>query len=148
MNQLKRILLVEDDPNDLELALEGLSEYNLLNQIVVARDGQEALDYLYRKGRFESRPEGNPILILLDIKMPKVDGLTVLKQIRSDVNLRMIPVVILTSSKEERDVIEGYRLGVNAFVVKPVVFHSFVDAVKQVGAFWAVINEPPPEKIT
>ncbi len=142
--QLKRILLVEDDPNDLELTLTGLAEYNLANEVVVARDGEEALDYLYTRGKFAAREPGNPVVVLLDLKLPKVDGLEVLRTMKSDESLKMVPVVILTSSREDKDMIEGYRLGTNAYVVKPVDFHQFVDAIKNLGAFWSIINEPPP----
>jgi CheY-like chemotaxis protein len=144
MNSLKRILLVEDDPKDVELTLTGLADYNLANEVVVARDGEEALDYLYRRGNHQKRPNGNPAVMLLDLKLPKVDGFEVLEQVRADEGLKMIPVVILTSSHEERDLVKSYRLGVNAYVVKPVEFHQFVNAVKELGVFWAVINEPPP----
>jgi len=144
MVDLKRILLVEDNHNDVELTLEALGEHNLANAVEVARDGEEALDYLYRRGRFASRPDGNPVAMLLDLKLPKVNGLEVLKAIRSDEGLKLIPVVILTSSREEQDLIESYRLGVNAYVVKPVNFDDFMDAVKTLGIFWAIINEPPP----
>lgn len=147
MNTLKRILLVEDDPKDIELTLEALGEYNLANEIAIARDGSEALDYMYRRGIFASRPEGNPVVILLDLKMPKVDGMQVLNQLKSDEHLRSVPVVILTSSRETRDLDEGYKLGVNAYVVKPVRFAEFVEAVKGIGVFWALINEPPPGSI-
>jgi len=143
MKQLKRILLVEDNQNDIEMTLEALSEYNLANEIVVTRDGAEALDYLYRRNNFKLRSEGNPAVILLDLKMPKVDGFEVLKQVKEDKNLKNIPVVLLTSSKEEKDLVESYRLGSNAYVVKPVGFKDFVDAIKCLGAFWAVLNEPP-----
>ncbi len=142
--QLKRILLVEDDPNDVELTLTGLAEYKLANEVVVARDGEEALDYLYRRGRFTAREGGNPVVVLLDLKLPKVDGLEVLRTMKGDESLKMIPVVILTSSREDKDMVEGYRLGTNAYVVKPVDFHQFVDAIKHLGAFWSIINEPPP----
>jgi CheY-like chemotaxis protein len=144
MSNLKRILLVEDDPKDVELTLTGLDEYNLVNEVVVARDGEEALDYLYRRGIHEHRAIDNPAVVLLDLKLPKVDGFEVLQQIRSDEKFKMIPVVILTSSHEERDLVRSYRLGVNAYVVKPVDFHQFVNAVKELGVFWAVINEAPP----
>ena len=144
MNNLKRILLVEDDPKDVELTLTGLAEYNLANEVVVARDGEEALDYLYRRGNHERRANGNPAVMLLDLKLPKVNGFEVLEQVRADENLKLIPVVILTSSHEERDLFKSYKLGVNAYVVKPVDFHQFVNAIKEVGVFWAVINEPPP----
>jgi len=147
MDQLGRILIVEDDPNDVELTLTALEDYNLVNDVVVTRDGQEALDYLYCRGQFSSRPNENPAVLLLDLKLPKVDGLEVLKQIKSDERLKMIPVVVLTSSHEEKDMMRSYKLGVNAYVVKPVDFHEFVNAVKELGAFWAVINEPPPGSI-
>ena len=145
MTDLKRILLAEDDPNDVELTLTALGEYNLANEVYVVKDGAEALDYLWRQGAFAARPPGDPVVMLLDIKMPKVDGVEVLRQIKSDPRLRLMPVVVLTSSREERDVAESYRLGANAYVVKPVDFHAFVKAVKEVGVFWAVINEPPPK---
>ncbi|TAN38335.1 MAG: response regulator [Nitrospirae bacterium] len=144
---LKRILLVEDSPNDIELTLEALSEHNLANTVEVARDGQEALDYLFHEGQFADRANGNPAVILLDLKLPKVSGLEVLTKIRADNRLKLIPVVVLTSSQEERDRIESYNLGVNAYVVKPVDFHAFIDAVKNLGIFWAIINEPPPGSI-
>lgn len=145
MNDLKRILLVEDNAEDAELTLEALSEYNLANEVVVVRDGAEALDSLYARGAFKMRAAGNPAVILLDIKMPKVNGLHVLRTIKADEKLKMIPVVILTSSREELDLVESYTLGVNAYVVKPVNFHEFVNAVRQLGVFWALLNEPPPE---
>jgi CheY-like chemotaxis protein len=144
MTGLGRILLVEDDPNDVELTLTALGEYNLANEVVVTRDGEEALDYLYCRGRFGTRTSDNPAVLLLDLKLPKVDGLEVLQQIKSDEKLRLIPVVVLTSSHEERDMVASYKLGVNAYVVKPVDFHEFVNAIKELGIFWAVINEPPP----
>ena len=147
MNILGRILIVEDDPRDVELTLTALEEYNLANAVVVTRDGQEALDSLYRRGQFHSRSDGNPAVMLLDLKLPKVDGLEVLKQVRSDEDLKMIPVVVLTSSHEEKDMMRSYKLGVNAYVVKPVDFHEFVNAVKELGVFWAVINEPPPGSV-
>ena len=143
-NELGRILIVEDDPRDLELTLMALEDYKLANQVMVTRDGQEALDYLYCRGQFNTRSDGNPAVVMLDLKLPKVDGLEVLKQVRSDENLKMIPVVVLTSSHEEKDMMRSYKLGVNAYVVKPVDFHEFVNAVKELGIFWAVINEPPP----
>jgi len=145
MEDLKRILLAEDSVKDVKLTLTALEEKHLANKVDVVRDGEEALDYLYRRGPFQSRPGGNPAVVLLDIKMPKVNGLEVLRQIKSDERLKTIPVVVLTSSREERDLAESYKLGVNAYVVKPVDFSQFVDAVKEVGAFWAVINEQPPE---
>ncbi|MGA2192669.1 MAG: response regulator [Nitrospirota bacterium] len=143
MAELKRILLVEDNPNDIELTLAALSEYNLANEVVVARDGAEALDYLYRRGDFKMRAPGNPAVVLLDLKMPKVDGIEVLRQIKSDDNLKTMPVVVLTSSREDKDLIASYNLNTNGYVVKPVQFKEFVDAIKTLGAFWAVINEPP-----
>ena len=144
MSALGRILIVEDDPNDVELTLTALAEYNLANEVVVTRDGQQALDYLYCRGEFGARADENPAVMLLDLKLPKVDGLEVLQQIKSDERLKMIPVVVLTSSHEEKDMMRSYKLGVNAYVVKPVDFHEFVNAVKELGAFWAVVNEPPP----
>jgi DNA-binding response OmpR family regulator len=147
MNTLGRILLVEDDPKDVELTLTALEEYNLANEVIVARDGEEALEYLYSRGKFKTRSSGNPAVVLLDLKLPKVDGLEVLKQVKSEENLRMIPIVVLTSSKEEKDMVASYKLGVSAYVVKPVDFHEFVNAIKELGIFWAVINEPPPGSV-
>jgi CheY-like chemotaxis protein len=147
MTALARILIVEDDPNDLELTLTALVEYNMANEIVIARDGQQALDYLYRRGEFDARSTDNPAVMLLDLKLPKVSGLEVLQQIKSDEHLKMIPVVVLTSSHEEKDMMRSYSLGVNAYVVKPVDFHAFVNAVKELGVFWAVVNEPPPGSV-
>ena len=147
MNKLGRILLVEDDPKDVELTLTALEEYNLANEVIVARDGEEALEYLYSRGKFKTRSSGNPAVVLLDLKLPKVDGLEVLKQVKSEENLRMIPIVVLTSSKEEKDMVASYKLGVSAYVVKPVDFHEFVNAIKELGIFWAVINEPPPGSV-
>jgi CheY-like chemotaxis protein len=144
MHELKRILLVEDDPRDVELTMEALSEKNLANEVLVVRDGEEALDYLYHRADFKDRPPGNPAVILLDLKLPKVDGIEVLRTVRSDEDLKMIPVVILTSSRQDRDLVETYKLGVNAYVVKPVNFSDFISAVTQIGLFWAIINEPPP----
>lgn len=147
MNDLKRILLVEDDPKDIELTLEALADHHLANEVVVARDGAEALDYLYRRGPYTMRAGENPAVVLLDLKMPKVDGIQVLRQMKSDDQIRTIPVVILTSSRESRDLEECYKLGVNAYVVKPVQFSDFIEAVKQVGIFWAIVNEPPPGSV-
>ena len=147
MNELGRILLVEDDPKDIELTLAALGEYKLANEVIVVRDGAEALDYLHTKGNYRSRARENPAVVLLDLKLPKVDGLEVLREIRSDERLKHIPVVVLTSSREDRDMVASYKLGVNAYVVKPVDFHEFVNAVKELGVFWAVINEPPPGSI-
>jgi len=145
MSALKRILYAEDSAADVELTLAALEEHHLANEVVVVSDGVEALDYLHRRGAFASREAGNPAVVLLDLKMPRVDGLEVLRQVKSDPELRTIPVVIMTSSREERDLVESYRLGVNAYVVKPVDFEQFVAAVKEVGMFWAVVNEPPPD---
>ncbi len=148
MQDLKRILLVEDSPNDVELILAALAENRLANEVVVVRDGEEALDYLYRRGIFKLRMEGNPVVVLLDLKLPKVDGLEVLAQLKSDSDLKGVPVVVLTSSREEQDIINSYNLGTNAYVVKPVDFHEFVEAIKGLGLFWAVVNQPPPGSIT
>ena len=147
MSDLKRILLVEDNVNDVELTFAALEENHLANEVIVVRDGAEALDYLYRRGIYKMRAEGNPAVVLLDLKLPKVDGLEVLKTVKSDENLRAIPIVMLTSSREEVDVVTSYGLGVNAYVVKPVDFGDFVSAIKKLGLFWAVINEPPPGAI-
>jgi CheY-like chemotaxis protein len=147
MSNLGRILLVEDDAKDVELTLTALEEYKLANEVVVARDGEEALDYLYRRGNFTTRSTDNPAVLLLDLKLPKVDGLEVLQQIKADAKLKLIPVVVLTSSHEERDMVTSYKLGVNAYVVKPVDFHEFVNAVKELGIFWALVNEPPPGSV-
>ncbi|HEY1943724.1 MAG TPA: response regulator [Roseiarcus sp.] len=147
MSNLGRILIVEDDPNDVELTLTALTDYNLANEVVITRDGQQALDYLYCQGEYASRSTGNPAVMLLDLKLPRVDGLEVLQRIKSDEHLKRIPVVVLTSSHEEKDMMRSYDLGVNAYVVKPVDFHEFVNAVKELGVFWAVINEPPPGSV-
>jgi two-component system response regulator len=141
---LRRILLVDDSPRDTELALDALAKHNLANEVIALRDGAEALDYLYRRGQFSDRTPGNPAVVMLDLKMPKVDGIEVLRQIKGDPQLKVIPVVVLTSSREEQDLVVSYKLGVNAYIVKPVQFQEFVDAVKILGAFWAVLNEPPP----
>ncbi len=145
--EVKTILLAEDDLNDVELTLTALDEYHLANRVEVAHDGEEALDYLHRRGKFNARPNGNPVFILLDLKMPKVNGLEVLRQIKADEKLKMIPVIVLTSSREAPDLAKCYELGVNAYVVKPVDFHDFTKAVKELGVFWAAINEPPPNSI-
>jgi CheY-like chemotaxis protein len=147
MDMFGRILIVEDDPQDVELTMTALAEYNLANEVVVVGDGEEALDYLYSRGKFQGRTSDNPAVMLLDLKLPKVDGLEVLQQIKADQKLRVIPVVVLTSSREERDMVASYKLGVNAYVVKPVDFHEFVNAIKELGVFWAVINEPPPGSV-
>jgi CheY-like chemotaxis protein len=144
---LGRILMVEDDPKDVELTLTALEDYNLTNEVVVARDGEEALDYLYCRGSFKMRTNENPAVLLLDLKLPKIDGLEVLQTLKSDPKLKLIPVVVLTSSREERDMVASYKLGVNAYVVKPVDFHEFVNAIKELGVFWAIINEPPPGSV-
>ena len=145
METLKRILLVEDDHKDIELTLAALAEHRLANEVAVARDGVEALDYLYRRGPFAQRPMGHPVVIMLDLKMPRMDGVQVLRQIKADEHLGVIPVVILTSSRESQDLDACYRLGVNAYVVKPVRFTEFVDAIKQTGMFWALVNHPPQD---
>jgi CheY-like chemotaxis protein len=144
MAELRRILMAEDSANDVELTLAALAEHHLANQVDVARDGAEALDYLYRRGDYAQRAPGNPAVLLLDLKMPKVDGLEVLRQVKTDPALRTIPVVMLTSSREEGDLLRSYELGVNAYVVKPVEFGEFMVAVKQLGGFWALVNEAPP----
>jgi len=141
------ILLAEDNPNDVELTIEALDQHNLANRVTVAHDGVEAMEYLRREGAFKDREPGDPAVVLLDIKMPRKDGLEVLREIRSDPALKKVPVVILTSSREEQDLITSYDLGVNAYVVKPVDFPHFIDAVKQLGVFWAVINERPPNGV-
>lgn len=141
---LKPILLVEDDKRDLELTLIALERSQLANEVVVMRDGAQALDYLRREGDFAGRDAGNPAVILLDLKLPKVNGLEVLQAVRADPLLRSLPVVMLTSSQEENDVVKSYELGVNAYVVKPVAFDRFVSAIGDLGVFWAVLNEPPP----
>lgn len=142
--ELKRIVLAEDNANDVELTVAALRENHVVNEIVVVRDGAEALDYLYKRNGYANRPAGHPALLLLDLKMPKVDGIEVLRQVKSDPTLKTIPVVVLTSSREEQDLVRTYDLGVNAYVVKPVDFHEFIDAVKLLGGFWAVVNETPP----
>ena len=144
MPDLRPLLLVEDNPKDLELTLAALAKCQLANEIVVVRDGAEALDYLYSRGQHDGRDPGDPAVVLLDLKLPKVDGLEVLAKVKGDAEKRQIPVVMLTSSREERDVVESYHLGVNAFVVKPVEFKAFFEAIQDLGIFWAVLNEPPP----
>ena len=144
MNVIKHILLVDDDPNDVELTLTALAESNLANEVVTARNGAEALDYLYQRGKFSARQDEFPAVILLDLKMPKVSGIEVLRQIKADADLKLIPVVVLTSSREATDLEQCYQLGVNAYVVKPVRIEDFISAIKTIGIFWAVINELPP----
>lgn len=146
MNSLNSLLLVEDNPNDVELTLAALKEAHLANEIVVANDGEQALNFLLRRGAFAGRTTPNPAVILLDLKMPKVDGHEVLRQIRNSDELRLIPVVVLTSSREEKDLFQGYDSGANSYVVKPVDFEEFIAAVSKLGVFWALLNEPPPRK--
>ncbi len=146
MTALRHILLAEDNPNDVELTMAALKTNRVLNEVVVTRDGAETLDYLWRRNGYADRRGGDPVLMLLDLKMPKVDGLEVLRQVKSSAELKSIPIVVLTSSREEQDVVASYDLGVNAYVVKPVDFHDFVEAVKLLGGFWAVVNEPPPAR--
>lgn len=142
---VRHILIAEDDPRDEELTLAALEEYHLANKVFVVHDGAEALDYLYCRGKFKTRTGGNPIAVLLDLKMPKVDGLEVLKIIKADEHLKTIPIVVLTSSRETPDLVECYKHGVNAYVVKPMDFGEFMKAVKQLGVFWVAVNEPPPQ---
>ena len=146
MTDLRPILLVEDNPRDLELTLAALAKCQLANDIVVVRDGAEALDYLYMRGAFADRDPGHPAVVLLDLKLPKVDGLEVLAAVKGDPRMRAIPIVMLTSSREESDLVRSYQLGVNAFVVKPVGFKEFFEAIQDLGVFWAVLNEPPPHR--
>jgi CheY-like chemotaxis protein len=146
MAKIKRILLAEDNENDVELTLTALQECRLRNEVEVVRDGAEALDYIYRQGKYAGREDCLPCVILLDLKMPRVDGLEVLRRLKSDPALRHIPVVMLTSSREEKDLVLSYDLGVNAFVVKPVDFDQFLEAIRALGMFWAIVNEPPPTK--
>jgi CheY-like chemotaxis protein len=140
----QRILLVEDSANDVALVLAAFEEIKLTNEVVVVRDGQQALDYLYRTGDYAERESELPVVVLLDIKLPKIDGLEVLGRVKNDPTLKMMPVVMLTSSREESDVLRSYDQGVNAYVVKPVSFPDFVTALKELGLFWAIINQPPP----
>ena len=144
MADLRPILLVEDSPHDLELTLAALAKCQLANEIVVARDGAEALDWFERRGQFADQPPGDPAVVLLDLKLPKLDGLEVLKKVKQDPRHRQVPVVMLTSSREEKDLVRSYDLGVNAFVVKPVEFQAFFHAIQDLGMFWALLNEPPP----
>lgn len=141
---LKRILLAEDSPQDVEMTLAALEEYHLANEVIVVSNGAEALDYLYARGKFAGHGNGPPVVVLLDLKMPKVDGLEVLRQLKSDPERKRIPVVMLTSSREEQDLVRSYDLGVNAYVVKPVDFQKFMDSVRKLSCFWALVNEPPP----
>lgn len=145
MPELRPILLVEDNPRDLELTLTALEKCQIANDIVVARDGAEALDFLYLNGSHEARDPGDPAVVLLDLKLPKVDGLEVLEKVKRDENLRHVPIVMLTSSREEQDLVKSYELGVNAFVVKPVEFNQFFKAIQDLGVFWALVNEAPPK---
>jgi CheY-like chemotaxis protein len=144
---VRRILLVEDNPNDAELTLGELGKHMHPDHIDHVKDGEEALEYLRRTGRYAGRTDGNPLVVLLDLKLPRVGGLEVLKEIKADSRLRLTPVVVLTSSREERDLVESYRLGVNAYVVKPVGFKEFASAIRGLGLFWAILNEPPPRAI-
>src|SRR5690349_8969333 len=144
MAELKPILLVEDNPKDLELTLAALEQSQLANEVVVVRDGEEALDFLYRRGAHESRNTSDPAVVLLDLKLPKVDGLVVLEKVKADSKLRQTPLVMLTTSREESDLVRSYELVVNAFVVKPVCFREFFDAIQDLGVFWGILNEPPP----
>ena len=142
--EAKKILLVEDSRKDVDLTLAALEEHHLANEVVVAQDGVEGLDYLHARGRFQGRPSGLPVVVLLDLKMPRMDGLEVLRQVKADADLKRIPIVVLTSSREEQDIVKSYDLGVNAYVVKPVAFESFMDVVKQLGLFWVLTNQPAP----
>ena len=144
MADLRTILLIEDSPEDVELTLEALAKCRLANEVVVTRDGAEGLDFLYRRGAHADRTPGDPAVVLLDLKLPKLDGLEVLERVKKDAAMRHVPVVMLTSSREERDLVRSYELGVNAFVVKPVEFKAFFSAIEDLGVFWAVLNEPPP----
>ncbi len=138
------ILLVEDNPNDVELTLRALSQHNLANKVHVVGDGAQALDYLFRTGEYAGRnARETPKLVLLDLKLPKVDGLEVLRRIKSDAALKVLPVVVLTSSREEKDVVESYHLGVNSYIVKPVDFEQFVSSVSEIGLYWLILNQPP-----
>jgi len=141
--EVKRILIVDDSPKDIELTISALGEKNLANEVAIAEDGEEALDYLYKRGKFVDYDQGNPAVILLDIKMPKMNGIEVLKHIRSNPEFKSIPVIMVTSSGEERDLVESYKLGANAYVIKPVDIAQFIDAIKVLGQFWVVINQLP-----
>jgi len=146
--ELKRILLVDDSERDIELTLDALAQHNLANEVITLHDGAEVLDYLFRRGPFAGRTTTNPAVVLLDLKMPKVDGIEVLRQIKNDPDLKTIPIVVMTSSREEQDLVTSYQLGVNAYIVKPVEFPEFVKAVRVLGVFWAVLNEPPPGSVS
>jgi CheY-like chemotaxis protein len=146
--EVRTILFAEDNPKDVELTLEALAEHNLANHVTVVKDGVEAMEYLRCEGKYSRRPPGNPAVLLLDIKMPRLDGIEVLRAIRGDTALKMLPVVMLTSSRQEQDLVQSYELGVNAYVVKPVDFKEFIEAIKLVGVFWAIINELPPERVS
>ncbi|MGN6644635.1 MAG: response regulator [Verrucomicrobiota bacterium] len=148
MTPLKRMLLAEDNERDVELTLAALEEYNLANEVIVARDGVEALDYLYHRGKFANHANGLPSVVLLDLKMPRMDGLEMLRHMKAQPHLKHLPVVMITSSREEQDLVNSYQLGVNAYVVKPVDFQKFVESIKQIGFFWALLNEPPPASLT
>lgn len=146
-SEVKRILIVDDSPKDVELTIAALTENNLANNIIVAEDGEEALDYLYKRGKFADYENGNPAVILLDIKMPKLNGIEVLKQIRSSPKFKFIPVIMVTSSGEEKDLVESYKLGANAYMVKPVDIVQFIDAIKVLGQFWVIVNQQPLSNI-
>lgn len=143
MSRIRRILLVDDNPRDTELILDALATYRLANEVLALRDGGEALDYLYCRGLFQGRAPNHPAVILLDLKMPRIDGIEVIRQVKQDPQLRTIPIVVMTSSRQEQDLVATYALGANAYVVKPVRFQEFVEAVRQLGGFWAMLNEPP-----
>lgn len=147
MTEPKKILVAEDDVNDAELIITALEKYNIANEVIIVEDGAEALDYLHRRGDYEARSEGNPVLVLLDIKMPRMDGLEVLREIRTNERLKMIPTAMLTSSRQEGDLLVSYQLGVNAYIVKPVDFNDFAETVRELGVFWLMINEPPPGSV-
>jgi len=140
----RRILLVDDSPRDTEMALDALHQYHLANEVTTLRDGAEALDFIFRRGDYAGRDGADPAVIMLDLKMPRVDGIEVLRQLKADPRFRRIPVVVMTSSREDQDLARCYELGVNAYVVKPLTFHEFIEAIKTLGTFWAVLNEPPP----
>lgn len=145
--EVKRILIVDDSPKDVELTIAALTEKNLANEVDVAEDGEEALDYLYKRGKFANNSNGNPAVILLDIKMPKLNGIEVLRHIRSEPRFKFIPIIMVTSSREDKDLIECYKLGANSYVVKPVDIVQFINSIKAVGQYWAVINQLPPGSI-